>query len=91
MKTAVITGGARGLGLVFMKHLLKNGVQNITFTDVDNDEGKKTFEKLSREYASSNLCFVNCDMSNGEHVRTVFETVRKRYDKPDLVINNAGN
>ncbi|MGN7400034.1 beta-ketoacyl-ACP reductase [Cytobacillus praedii] len=81
-KTAVITGGASGIGLEAVKLFASEGA-NVAIVDFNELEGKK--------YANgSNILFFQADVSNRESVDRSIQDVIEAFGKIDILINNAG-
>lgn len=81
-KTAVITGGASGIGLEAVKLFASEGA-NVAILDFNELEGKK--------YANgSNILFFQADVSNRESVDRSIQDVIEAFGKIDILINNAG-
>lgn len=81
-KTAVITGGASGIGLELAKRLAGQGVQ-VLVADLPG-------EKLQAVEALDGIAGYACDVSVLAQVETLAETAADRFETIDLVLNNAG-
>ncbi|KAM0161075.1 hypothetical protein ACHAPG_002553 [Botrytis cinerea] len=82
-KTAVITGGANGIGEAYTRALSAAGV-NVCIGDMDYEGGSKLASEL--EHAK----FVNCDVTIWEDQRRLFTEAASFTGKVDYVIANAG-
>jgi len=87
-KTALITGGSRGIGKAIAVAFADHGA-NVAFTDIRKDEIMEETEKeilakgvLAKGYAS--------DASSFEDSERVVEEVIKEFGRVDILINNAG-
>ena len=82
-QTLLITGGASGIGLEFVKQLLPlNNTILITGRDQSKlDKAKKQFPKVYT-YQS--------DVSDPAAIKTLFERVTKEHPELSILINNAG-
>ncbi len=87
-KTALVTGGARGIGKAICLKLAENGA-NIAFTDILEDDNFKSttveIEKLNvkvKGYVS--------DASDYEGTQNVVNEVVKDFEGVDILVNNAG-
>lgn len=87
-KTAIVTGGTRGIGLAIARQLATDGFQVVivgTRTKDSYSDHFQWFEENGREYF-----FVQGDISSrDDRIRIVRESV-DRYGKIDLLVNNAG-
>ncbi|KAI3536512.1 alcohol dehydrogenase GroES-like domain-containing protein [Colletotrichum filicis] len=92
-KTAIVTGGTRGIGLEVARGLAEAGAKvAITYTSTDPTEADATAAKLS---ASGNGVLVKaykCNVRNRAEVESVIETATKEVGggKLDIVVANAG-
>ena len=83
-RTAIITGGAQGLGLDIAKRFLNSGVKTIIW-DIDENELKKA----TRELNNPNLSYNVVDVSNYKNVKETVDEITKSTNI-DILINNAG-
>ena len=83
-KTALITGGGRGIGreiaLTFARHGARIAVAARTAEQV---------EHVAREIGNSAIALV-CDVSDSESVTRLFDDMRERLGNADILVNNAG-
>ena len=87
-KTAVVTGGSRGIGLAIATKLAQGGA-NIAILYVGNEsEGIKANEELSQYGTKVEQYF--CDVSDFEASQKVVEQVIEEFGGIDFLINNAG-
>ncbi len=85
-KVAVVTGGARGMGLVMGQWFLANGHQ-VVLLDVDSTTLDATQKLLNRP--DDVLC-LHTDVSSPEQVQTAADQVMARFGRVDALVNNAG-
>ncbi|CAG9762072.1 unnamed protein product [Ceutorhynchus assimilis] len=89
-KTAVITGGTRGIGLEVIKLLLKCDI-NVIIGCRNIQQGENLLPKFREEGISTgNIEVFQLDISVLESVRKFAELVKNKHDKIDYLINNAG-
>ena len=87
-KTAVVTGGSRGIGLAIATKLAQGGA-NIAILYVGNEsEGIKAKEELLQYGSKVEQYF--CDVSDFEASQKVVEQVIEEFGGIDFLINNAG-
>ncbi len=84
-KTAIITGGAQGIGKAITKRLIEDG-----FFAVIADINLENEKSLTDELGSGNFLFIKCDISNQENVESLFSRVKTERERIDAVVNNAG-
>lgn len=77
-KVAVVTGGSSGIGAELLKNLLA-----AEFTVVSVSRTKPNIEHEAHD-------FFACDLSKGEEVKKTAESILRKYERIDLLINNAG-
>ncbi len=87
-KTALVTGGGRGIGCATVRRLCLDGYNTAFCYNSSEDRA----ESLSSELSSLgyNIFAVQCDISSGSSVREMFEKIRKEFGEIDLLVNNAG-
>lgn len=86
-KTAVVTGGTRGIGFAIVKRYLENGA-NVAITGSRKETVDKALEKLS-EY-EGHVMGLYPDLCNPEEVAEAFSRVKERFGSLDILANNAG-
>lgn len=79
-----ISGGASGIGEVFVQGFLDQGAF-ISFIDIDENLGKKL-----QQTHPEKLLFQHCDVRNIEELQKCIELTEQRFGKIDILINNAG-
>lgn len=89
MKTVVITGSARGLGLEMSKQFIQNDY-NVVICDVLEDklqESKKELENMSK---GGKVLALPCDVTKEEDLQKVMDKTIETFKTVDIWINNAG-
>ena len=81
-KTAIVTGGSRGIGKEISILLSKNNIDVIAVAT--SEESLKSIEGLKNIHP---FC---CDISNEESVENLCSFVEKKFGYVDILINNAG-
>ena len=81
-KTAVITGGAKGLGRSIAEKFYEEGCE-IIICDILSTEANKVAENLKGKS-------FELDVSDSKQVSSIFNDINNLYDKIDILINNAG-
>lgn len=86
-RAAVVTGGARGIGLEIAKVLGREGAA-VVLGDIDGDAGKLAAERLGEfgVRASAASCDVTCE----DEVRALLYHCVDAYGQLDIMVNNAG-
>jgi NAD(P)-dependent dehydrogenase (short-subunit alcohol dehydrogenase family) len=78
--SAVVTGGASGLGLATVKRLLQSNVQHVALADLPSSDGKAVAEELGER-----VSFVAADVRSPEEVAGVFDAAESRAPLRALV------
>ncbi|PWY95412.1 NAD(P)-binding protein [Aspergillus sclerotioniger CBS 115572] len=86
-KTAVITGGARGLGFAFAEALAEAGA-SIAILDIGTPK-PGSLEELAERCGVQIKSFV-VDVSSREQVNEVIETIEREFGSVDVNVNAAG-
>jgi NAD(P)-dependent dehydrogenase (short-subunit alcohol dehydrogenase family) len=85
-KTALVTGGSRGIGLMIARGLLQAGARVIVSSRKAGD-----LEAAARQLAGLGDCAaVPGDVSTPEGARALAEQTRERFPALDVLVNNAG-
>lgn len=88
MKTALITGANKGIGLETVKQLSKLGYQ--VFLGSRNElKGLEAIDEL-KKFGITNVKMVELDVTNSESIKSAFNTISLSISTLDLLINNAG-
>lgn len=82
-KTAIITGGARGIGLATAKTFHERG-WNVAIVDWDAEALAAVKGELR------DALFLENDVSNPEHAQTIMQHTKARFGRIDALVNNAG-
>jgi len=86
-KTAVVTGGTRGIGLAIAKKYLENGA-NVAIAGSREETVEKALSQL-QDY-KDNVMGIWPDLCNPEEVASAFASVKERFGSLDILANNAG-
>lgn len=86
-KTALITGGARGLGKSMAEALAQAGA-NLVIVDIELESAKKAAEELA--LLGTKTLGIAVDVTNETQVKTAIEQIVSDFGELNVVINNAG-
>lgn len=87
-KTAIVTGGSRGIGLAIAAKLAKGGANIAILYVGDESEGIKAKEELSQYGTKVEQYF--CDVSDFDASKQVVDKVIEEFGGVDILVNNAG-
>jgi len=87
-KTAIITGGARGIGEAIARRLAAGGV-HVMLWDVLEESAKATAEAIAKEYGVTGLG-AGVDVTDGEAVDAATQAAKEALGEIDILVNNAG-
>src|SRR4029079_409308 len=87
-KTAIITGGAGGIGLAIASRFAAEGA-NIMLADISMEQLQKASGVLKSNGLES-LELSQCDVSNEQQVQATVTGAVSRFGTLDIVVNNAG-
>jgi NAD(P)-dependent dehydrogenase (short-subunit alcohol dehydrogenase family) len=85
-KTAVVTGGSRGLGLMIARGLLEGGAR-VLISSRKVDQLEATAAELSK---LGNCVAVPADLSSQEGAVALGDAIGEHFDRLDILVNNAG-
>ncbi|MDP9133446.1 MAG: SDR family oxidoreductase [Actinomycetota bacterium] len=85
-KTAVVTGGSRGVGLMIARGLVEAGAEVIV-----SSRKADALEAAAAELSQIGECTaVQADLSSQEGAVALADAIRGRFDRLDVLVNNAG-
>lgn len=86
-KTAIVTGGASGIGKAITRVFADEGAQ-VAILDVDRTAAEETVRALDGD--GGEVSFFECDVSDAAQVSTTVEAVVGEFGRLEVLINNAG-
>jgi NAD(P)-dependent dehydrogenase (short-subunit alcohol dehydrogenase family) len=84
-KVAVITGGSTGMGLATAKRFLQEGMDHVYITGRRQDALGRAVEQIGK-----NVTAVQGDVANLADLDRLYEVVRRKNRKIDVIFANAG-
>jgi short-subunit dehydrogenase len=86
-KTAFVTGGSRGLGLLIARELLARGAK-VAISARDADELARAAQQL--RVSGSNVLTIEADMTLREEAENAVKQIEQQFGPVDILVNNAG-
>lgn len=87
-KTAIVTGGSRGIGRAVCLRLADEGA-NIVINYAGNRDAAEEVASLCREKGVQAV-IVKADVSNASGCEAIFATAIDNFGRVDILVNNAG-
>ncbi len=85
-KTALVTGGSRGIGYMIAEGFLSSGAKVYI-----SARKKEACEKAAAELSAFGTCVaIPCDVTTNEGRAALVEEIKNREGKLDILVNNAG-
>lgn len=85
-KTAVVTGGAQGLGLAIAKQFIAEGARVVL-----GDVNLEATEEAARGLGGPDIATaVRCDVTSADDVEALVRTAVETFGGLDIMVNNAG-
>ena len=87
-RSAIITGGSKGLGLAIAKEMASSGadVAVLARDPASLAEAKADIQKV----AKAKVAAISCDVSKAAPIKAAYDQVMKEFGKVDILVNNAG-
>ena len=86
-KTAIVTGGAQGIGRAIAFRLARDGA-NVAVLDLNGDEAECTTKEL-KNFGVEAAAFT-CDVTDYKQVKKAVSDIHRKWNTIDILINNAG-
>lgn len=89
MKTVVITGSTRGIGLGLAGQFLEQGCR-VVVSSRHQDDVDNTIVALADAYGAEQVSGWRCDITKTEDLQGLWDFAQERFGTVDIWINNAG-
>ncbi|MEW1808693.1 3-oxoacyl-ACP reductase FabG [Pseudarthrobacter sp. NPDC080039] len=86
-KTAIVTGGAQGIGFAIVKRLLDEGA-NVVVADIDEEKATQALRPLLERGLP--VLVQRCNVAAEADHAALVETGVERFGRIDALVNNAG-
>lgn len=85
-KVAIVTGGAKGIGLEITKAFLAEGIK-VCMVGTD----QAALDKAAEDFSNPDQCIgYRCDVTKADQIDALFEKVEYVFGGLDILVNNAG-
>ena len=88
-KVVVITGSTSGTGFVCAREIAKKGA-SLILLNRKSERAENSLRQLQNDVPEGSFDWIDCDLQNFESVRSAMDTIKSKYDKVDVLVNNAG-
>lgn len=89
MKTAVITGGTRGIGASLVRDFLQQG-WNVAFSGTTETSVSNALNSLSNDYKHESFAGFRCNVISQQDVISLWDNASGKFGNIDIWVNNAG-
>ncbi|MFP4537202.1 MAG: SDR family NAD(P)-dependent oxidoreductase [Dichotomicrobium sp.] len=86
-RVCLVTGGGLGIGAATCRRLAEEGAK-VAVTDLRDEDGQKVAREIEADGGEAQ--FWHLDVTDENEVRSVFSAVKDRWDRFDVLVNNAG-
>ena len=87
-KTALVTGGAKGIGAMITQGLIESGVK--VYISSRSAEACEAFAAQMNELGKGKCVAIPVDLSKMESIEALVNSLNEREDQLDILINNSG-
>ena len=87
-KSAIVTGGSRGIGAAIAKRLAKDGADVAITYSSSPDRAEKVVDEIVKE--GGKALAIKADSADQIAVRQAVQEAAKKFGKIDVLVNNAG-
>ena len=89
-KVIVVTGANTGIGYIAVEEMAKLGAKAIVLACRDPKRGNDAVQKIKSDHGVTNVEFMRLDLNDLTSVKAFTVEFGKKYDKVDILLNNAG-
>lgn len=88
MKTAIITGGAKGIGKAIVYELARKNINIVLNYNTSEEQARKIKKDLEKQ--GYNIEIFKANVAKREEVKALVRFAKEKFDTVDILINNAG-
>ena len=86
-RSAIVTGGAKGIGYGIVLRLAQAGA-HVLIADIDEQCATAAIKELSEQ--SMRVSSLHVDVSVENDIKTMIDTCQREFGSIDILVNNAG-
>ncbi|MCI4669558.1 MAG: SDR family oxidoreductase [Bacteroidia bacterium] len=88
-KTAVVTGGNKGIGKEIARQLVERGYHTLILGR-DELSGEESVKEISVQYPEGKIEYLKADLGSIKSTQKAIENIQGHFSSIDLLVNNAG-
>ena len=88
-KIVAITGTTSGTGFFCAREVAKKGA-NVILLNRKSERADNSLHQLKEAVPNGHFDSIECDLQNFASVHNAIDAIRSKYDKVDVLVNNAG-
>jgi 3-oxoacyl-[acyl-carrier protein] reductase len=88
-RSAVVTGGSKGLGLAIAEEYAKSGA-DVAILARDQGTLAEAKQKIAAGAPGRKIAAISCDVSKAADIKKAYDQVMSEFGKVDIFVNNAG-
>lgn len=89
MKTAVVTGGTRGIGAALVRSFLESG-WNVAYSGTSENTIETSLQLLEGKYERQSYAALRSDVTDEADLVSLWDGAVKNFGRVDIWVNNAG-
>ncbi len=87
-KTAIVTGGSRGIGRAIALCLAEEGAKVAVIYAGNTSAAEETLQAITEK--GGQAISIQCDVANEDAVNAMVKQVKEQFGSVDILVNNAG-
>jgi 3-oxoacyl-[acyl-carrier protein] reductase len=87
-KNALVTGSSKGIGKAIALELAKSGANVVVNYNRNEEEALKVVDEIKK--CGREALAVKADVSKYDDVENMFNIIKEKFEKLDVLVNNAG-
>ena len=88
-RSAVVTGGSKGLGLAIAQEYARSGA-DVVILARDTSTLAEAKAKIQAGASGRKIAAISCDVSKAADIRRTYDQIMSEFGKIDIYVNNAG-